>query len=374
MLEDYPGSYGDGKEVHLKFYILIFIIALNIFGQEASDYYNRSVQEVMEKVQGQVQDTSLTHSGGFLQAYYEVQDWAKKKTNRIPFQDQVAGQIKSAIDYHFKSVTSFDLSGTVQLIMHSDCNELKSNGPNFDYYMSLTALSKSIKIEFWNIDYKKKDCDKGFRKSLEIEVANLIRDFVDSTLYIHKPSRGLQVIPVVPRRVIVLDSSTQNRIDSIFGYIKKDSIAQHSKDSLDAVLSAIKIEPTKTSKINIDSANKVLDSLEKVVDADSVSLHYEELSFFKRQLSCKGKIDVDTRLECIDFLLSNKLRSPVEVSKYLIMLYKFCVDKSHMIEAVVVTLPDEQKWKAVSAYHRAQEVCGVICQKQKDLNEKNIDH
>jgi hypothetical protein len=338
----------------LKIFILIFIcIALNISGQEASDYYNRPVQEVMEKISGQIQDTTLMHSGGFLQAYYEIQDWANKKTD----------------DAHFKSITSFDSLGIVQLIMHSDCQELKSNGPNFDYYMNLTSLSKSIRIEFWNIDYKKKDCDKGFRRSLETEVANLIRGFVDSTLYIHKPSKGLQVRHVVQRRAI-LDSSAQDAVDSIFEHIRKDSIVQYSKDSLDAVLSAIKVEPAKAPKINIDSANKVLDSLERIVDADSVSLYHEELSFFKKQLSCKGKIDVDARLKCIDFFLSNKLRSPVEISKYLIMLYKFCTDKSHMIEAAIITLPEEQKWKAVLVYHQTQEVCGIICQKQKDLNER----
>jgi hypothetical protein len=343
------------KEVHLKIYILI-CIAFNIFGQEASDYYNRPVQEVMEKILGQIQDTSLTHSGGFSQAYCEIQDWADKKTD----------------DSHFKSVASFDSLGIVQLIMHSDCQGLKSNGPNFDYYMDLIIFSKSIKIEFWNIDYKKKDCDKGFRKSLETEVINLIRSFVDSTLYIHKPSRGLQVKHIVQLR-IVFDSSAQN-YDSIFECVKKDSIVQHSKDSLDAILSAIKIEPMETPKINMDSANKVLDSLEKVVDADSVSLYHEELSFFKKQPISKEKIEVDNRLKCVDFLLDNKLRSSAEISKYLIMLYKFCIDKSHMIQAVIITFPDKQKWKVVSAYHRAQEVCGLICQKQKELNEKNTDH
>jgi hypothetical protein len=350
------------REVVLKLYSLIFIcIVLNIFGQEASDYYNRPVQEVMEKIPGQVQDTSLMHSGGFLQTYNEIQDWAADKKTE---------------DAHFKSVTSFDSLGTVQLIMHSDCLGLKSNGPNFDYYMTLTAFSKSIKIEFWNIDYKKKDCDKGFRKSLEIEVVNLIRNFVDSTLYIHKPCRGLQVKHIVQHELFI-DSSIQD-YDSIFECVKKDSIIQYSKDSLNAILSAIKVEPTEAPKINIDSANKVLDSLERVVDADSVSLYHEELSFFKTghttQISCKGKIEIGVRLECVDFLLSKKLRSPAEISKYLIILYKFCIDKSHEIQAVIVTWPDEQKWKAVSVYHRAQEVCGVISQKQKDLNEKDADH
>jgi hypothetical protein len=344
------------KEVYLKFILIFICITLNIFGQEASDYYNRPVQEVMEKMPGQIQDTSLTHSGGFLQAYYEIQAWADKKTD----------------DTHFKSITSFDSSGVVQLIIHSDCQELKSNGSNFYYYMNLTPLSKSIKIEFWNIDYKKKDCDKGFRKSLETEVANLIRGFIDSTLYIHKPSRGLQVKHVVPR--VILDSTTQNSIDSVFEYIKNDSLVQHSKDSLNAVFSAIKVEPTEAPKINIDSANKVLDSIEKIVDADSISLYHFESSFFKNQLSYKGKIDVNTRLECVDFFLSKNLRPLIKVSEYLILLYKFCTDKSHMIKAEVALCDEDQKWKAVSAYHRTQEICGLICQKQKDLNGKNEKH
>jgi hypothetical protein len=339
----------------VKRFLIFICTVFSVFGQEASDYYNRPVQEIMEKIPGQIQDTGITHSGGFLQSFYEIQNWADKKRN----------------DAHFKSIAFLDSLGTVQLVLHSDCQTLRSTGPQFEYYMGLISFSKSIKIEFWNIDYKKKDCDKIFRKSLENEVASLTRSFVDSTLYIHKPCRGLQVASV-PHRFFT-DSFPQNEIDSVFECVKKDSII-HFKDSLNAVTSIT--QTPETPKIDLDSARRVLDSLSIIVDIDSVSLYHAELSFFKTghttQISCKGKIDIGIRLECVNFLLSNKLRSSVEISKYLIMLYKFCIDKSHMIKAVIVTLQDDQKWKAVSAYHRAQEVCGLICQKQKELDYSSV--
>jgi hypothetical protein len=337
----------------------ICLLTFNIFGQEASDYYNRPLQELLEKIPEQIQDTTLTHSGGFLQSYYTLQQWADEKR-----------------DDRLKSVCHYDSAGVVQLILHSDCRAQKANGPIFEYYMALTSFSKSIKVEFWNINPKLKDCDRLYRKSLEGEVVNLIRGFVDSTKYIHRPCTGYSSSMKKSSR-IPLDTSHRD-VDSIFDYVKKDSIVQHGKDSIDGLKNTVVSVVVEVSKTNIDSANRVLDSLERVVDADSVSLYHEELSFFKNHISCKGRIDVGTRLECIDFFLGNnplskRLRSAAEVSKYLVMLYKFCVDKSQMIGAVIVTLPDEQKWKAVSAYHRAKEVCGLICQKQKDLNEKNTD-
>ena len=307
------------KEVYLKLFIIFTCLALNVFSQEASDYYNRPLQELLEKIPGQVQDTILIHSGGFLQGYYTIQQWAYEKR-----------------DDHLKSVCHYDSAGIVQLILHSDCQAQKANGPIFEYYMALTSFSKSIKIEFWNINPKLKDCDKLYRKSLESEIINLIHGFVDSTQYIHKPCTGYS--PKIKAIRITLDTSHKD-IDSIFDCVIKDSIAQHIKDSISEIKNTapITVEP---QKINTDSANRVLDSLERVVDADSVSLYHEELSFFKSQSSCKGK-EIGTRLECVDFLSAKKLRPLPDVSKYLTVLYRFYADKSNMIKTEVALCDED---------------------------------
>jgi hypothetical protein len=321
-----------------KSFIFFMCFMLNIFGQEASDYYNRPLQELLEKIPGQVQDTTLVHSGGLLQSYYTLQQWAYEKR-----------------DDHLKSVCHYDSICSVQLILHSDCQAQKANGPVFEYYMALTSFSKSIKIEFWNINPKLKDCDKLYRKSLESEVINLIRSFVDSTQYIHKPCTGYS-----PKKIIRISIDTSHKdIDSIFDCVIKDSIAQHIKDSINEIKNVAPI-PIESQKINLDSANKIFDSLSTTVDADSVILYRAEPIFFKKQISCKGSIDIDTRLQCVGFFLTNKLRSSEEMSKYLMALQKFCVDKCEMIKVLRLILPDEQKYKAVATFHKIQNDCKHI--------------
>lgn len=311
-------------------------------GQDAVDYYDRPVHELQEKIW--VQDTVMTHKGGFPQCYDEVRQWANKNKGKL----------------QFKSITPIDSSGLVQLILRSDCRDLRTKGPLLEYNMVLTAKTDSIRVEFWNIDPKSKECGALYRKSLKKEIADLISDFMDSTKYTHIPNRGFgesQTLVQPPKKQ---SAKSDHVTDSIFGMIERDSIAkQRAKDSL-ASISEENKDLTGPQVKNFAAAQMAADSTAAVVEADSTALHPVEMDIFKGQLKCSGKIDVGKRVDCLWFLLSNKLRSPADVIKYLALLQKYCNDKCEMIRVARMTLPDEDKFRAAAAFRRAREDCANV--------------
>jgi hypothetical protein len=311
-------------------------------GQEAADYYDRNVHELQEKIY--VQDTVLGHAGGFSQCYHEMQNWADKKRREAPF----------------KSVTAIDSIGVVQLIIRTDCRGLRSTGAVLEYYMALTANTDSVRVEFWNINPKSKECGALFRISLEKEIADLVSAFIDSTRYTHIPNRGFgESLVLAPRKTDVL-GKTDHVTDSLFDIVKKDSIEkQRLKDSL-ATLYAKEEVRTEEPVRNLAAAQMAADSLLALVENDSITLRPMEPVLFKGQLTCKGKIDVPVRIECLQFLLIKKLRSAADVLKYLTALQKYCVDKAEMIKAVRLTLADEDKYKAMLTYRHALEDCTKV--------------
>jgi hypothetical protein len=321
--------------------IMICVLIVNApLCQEASDYYGRHVQELQEKIW--VKDTILTHVGGFTQSYYESQGWAFK--NKDP---------------HIKSVISVDSLGTVQIALHSDCRVLRASGSVIDYYMALTSHSTSMKIEFWNIDPKSKDCDALFRQSLLNKVIDLLSDFSDSTKYVHVPCKGFvqtQIHPLLPIAYI----QSMDSIDKLFAKVKADSARttdsiNHREDSITtANVASRQIEIVLLDTVAVQ---RVVDSLSRIFDADSIAIRHCDLVMFKGQpsISCHGKIDIDTRLQCLKFLLDNKLRTILDVQKYLTLLQKYCNDKADMIRAVIPIVSDNLKYKAVAVYHHAQD-------------------
>jgi hypothetical protein len=322
--------------------LICFSLLSAAFGQDASDYYNKPVHELQEKIW--VQNTALAHTGGFVQCYDEIRQWANKNRGKL----------------QFKSVTSVDSSGIVQLILHSDCRGLRSKGPVLEYYMVLNARTDSVKIEFWNIEPKSKECGALYRKSLKKEIADLISVFVDSAKYTHIPYKGFgdpqSQVQHKPDQVAKSDNIT----DSIFGIIKRDSIAQQrAKDSIASIQAQEDVQ-TEAPVKNLAAAQMAADSMVALVEADSMALHPVEMEIFKGQLTCRGKIDVCKRVDCLQFLLSNKLRSPTDVQKYLISLQKYCNDKCEMIMAARATLPDEDKYLAMAAFRRAREDCAKV--------------
>lgn len=333
----------------IKFYMtscVFFSLLGTLLAQEASDYYGRHVQELQEKIW--VKDTVLTHVGGYPQCFNEIYQWSYKQT-----------------DPRFKSLVSVDSTGVVQMILHSDCQTIRSFGPVRDYYMALTSRSKSLRIEFWNIDPKAKDCDAGFRKSIIKGLTDLISSFGDSTKYVHVPCKGLVIEhAVIVRHDTHLDSVT----DRLFAAVKADSVrradsiahAPFVADSLVKVMMAAR--PKIEVVIDTVVTQRVVDSISKVIDADSVSIHRKDLVMFKGQpmISCRGKINIPIRLECLDFLVAHKLRTNKDVLQYLNVLQKYCNDRMNLIQAELPIVPDDLKYKAVATLHHCQEVSGEI--------------
>jgi hypothetical protein len=327
----------------MKFLVLIYVLFTSaVFGQEAADYYDRPIHELQEKLW--VQDTVLSHTGGFPQCYHEMQDWARKNKANL----------------QFKSITSVDSSGVVQLIIRSDCRDLRSKGPVLEYYMTMTAKTDSVRIEFWNINPKSKDCGALFRRSLKKEIAEFIATFMDSAKYVHVPYKGFGDPQSKPERKTDRITRTDHFTDSIFGIVRTDSIAQQrAKDSIASIPVEADVEPDEPDK-NIAAAQMAADSVAAIVEKDSAALRPIEVSIFKGQLSCRGKIDVAARIECLQFLISHKLRSAPDVLRYLTSLQKYCNDKCEMIRTARATLPDEDKFRAVGAYRHAQDDCTKV--------------
>ena len=333
----------------IKFYMalcIFFSLLGSLLAQEASDYYGRHIQELQEKIW--VKDTVLTHVGGYPQCFNEIYQWSYKQT-----------------DPRFKSVASVDSVGVVQMILHSDCQKLRTSGPVRDYYMALTSRSKSLRIEFWNIDPKSKDCDAGFRKSLIKELSDLITSFIDSTKYVHVPCKGLVIEhAVIVRHDTHLDAVT----DKMFAAIKADSIRRADSIAHAPFVSDSLVKVTMAARPKIEVvvdtviAQREIDSISRVINADSVLIHRRDLVMFRGQpmISCQGKINIPIRLECIDFLVAHKLRSNKDVLQYLNILQKYCNDRMSLIQIELPIVPDELKYKAVATLHHCQEISGEV--------------
>ena len=178
--------------------------------------------------------------------------------------------------------------------------------------------------------------------------------------YENKPVRELQEKPSQARhkadRVAVQDHAT----DSLFQAIEQDSIArQREKDSLASVSAQTQETKTETAK-NLAAAHMAADSMASLVEADSGALHPVETGFFRGLLKCSGKIDVDKRVECLEYCIKHKQRSAKDMLDYLALLQKYCTDKCEMIRDARAILPDEQKFKAMAAFRHAQEDCAKV--------------
>jgi hypothetical protein len=333
-------------------FIVFFILIGTAVGQEASDYYNRPVQELQEKIY--VQDTILPHRGGWPQCYDAMMQLAHRKKEKDP---------------RFKSIAIFDSESVVQVTLHADCRALRSTGAVLDYYVALTARTNSVKVEFWNIYPKSKECDAGFRISLIKEIADSISNFCDSTKYTHVPYRGYGDPHAQPQLPAVAGVHVDSVTDRLFAALIADSIRKadsiaHETVRADSIAKAELAARSNIEVVIIDTGaiQKEIDSTAKVVSADSVIVHRRDLVMFKGQamVSCRGKINVDDRLDCLDSLLAHKLRTAPDALQYLSMLLKFCTDKCDMFKAEVPIVPDDLKYRAVAAFHRAQETCAKV--------------
>ena len=103
----------------------------------------------------------------------------------------------------------------------------------------------------------------------------------------------------------------------------------------------------------------LVDSIGVIVDRDSILELSAATVFYKKQLTCK-KYQLDTRLECLEFLLTNKLRTKAQATAYLVVLKRYCDGRQAMYYAARRTVPDNQKHLAVAYMRKAQDDCGRV--------------
>jgi hypothetical protein len=149
-------------------------------------------------------------------------------------------------------------------------------------------------------------------------------------------------------------------MDSLWTVVRADSItAAAGKAAIQLADSrqapAAEPQPEPPSERDRD----LVDSISTIVDRDSMLELSAAMVFYKKQLTCK-KYQLNTRLECLEFLLANKCRTKAQATAYLVVLKKYCDDRQAMYYAARRTVPDNQKHLAVAYMRKAQDDCGRV--------------
>lgn len=327
-----------------KYIVLFFFLVMESAAQDSSDYYNKPVHELREK-SGICWDTMVIHKAGFKQCYREISRWVTENRNK----------------YDFLSVAFDKDSGAVQITLLSDCRALRT-GPVSEYYMILTSRTDSLRITFENIRPHSKECRAGLRNLMKTEVANKVSNLPDSVWWdanMGHPYRGLgypEGLEVKPN----LDSAT----DRLFAAMKADSI--RLADSIahlfardDSIAKADSIARLKIeAAIDTVAIRKEIDSISAVVNVDSVTVYRHDLVMFKNQPILHDKnLSNETRLDCLEFLLSHKARSASAVTEYLTSLKKYCGDKQSLYYAVRKTIAEKDKYACTLNFKISQNDC-----------------
>ena len=328
----------------MRIQILVFFLVSLVSAQVASDYYNKPQQELFASVS---QESTYVHKAGFTPCYKMVRQWAYENRDK----------------YDFLSVASLDSLGIVRVTSSIDCQNLfgsKKLGVVAECNLILTSCSGSLKIGF--ADIKHKECGALWRGSITKELISRIAVLPDSV-----------ATPIVAVAHVNRGVDYTSSVDSIFEAIHKDSLAQARK-VLDSLASVAKVVVAKTttdsSQEGLSGAQRVADSLQVSVSVDSSAELEQARRIFKSQLTFKGKVSLSTRLECLDFLLAHKLRSPDQAKAYLVTLHQLYSDKQALYYAARVTVLDDQKYLCVLYYKKAMEDCGRI---QVQLDKFNED-
>ena len=319
----------------MRVQIVLLIFASIVCGQVASDYYNKPQQELFASVS---QESTYVHKAGYTSCYKMVRQWAFENRDK----------------YNFVSVASLDSFGIVRVTSSFDCQSLfgsKDKKIIADCNLILTSCSGCLKIGFADLKYRA--CGALWRASITKELISRISVLPDSI-----------ATPVASVTHLSRGVDYTSSVDSIFEAIHKDSLAQAKRvsDSLASVATAVSAKTTTDSSAgeDISSAQKVVDSLQVLVTVDSSAELDQAKKIFKGQLTLKGKVALSTKLECLDFLLSHKLRTEEQAKAYLTTLKQLYSDRQALYYAVRVIVPDAQKYLCVLYYKKAMEDCGRI--------------
>jgi len=324
----------------MQYALLSLFLAIGGFAQEASDYYNKPVQEVREKA-GICWDTTVTHKSGYKQCYQEISHWVRENRDK----------------YDFLSVAFNKDSGVVQIALLSDCQVLRS-GKVTEYYMVLTSHSDSFKIAFENIRPRSKECRAGLRNCMKSEIIHAISSLPDSLWWdanTGHPIRGLGYpecsatahVDSVTDRLFALMKADSIRVTDSIACVSRQSDSIAKADSLAQLNSEAAIDTI--------GIQKEIDSISTVVNADSITIYRRDLVIFKNQPILQDKKrSIETRLDCLEFLLLHKSRPDTVVAEYLTALKKYCLDKQSLYYSVRKIIAAKDKFACTQYFKKAQ--------------------
>jgi hypothetical protein len=308
--------------------MLVASIGCLVQGQVASDYYNRPQQEMFASV---AQESTYVHKAGFLPCFSSVYNWANK--NRAK--------------YNFLSVTANDSLGIVRVTSAFDCRNLFGDSTRHDSSVCnliITSFSGNLKIGFADIK-SKQSCGALRRISIQKEIVHIVSLLPDSVATVVKAPRVSKGIG---------DTGYLSSFDIALAKVKADSIK--SADSTRVVDSVAKIViiSSNTPSVSPVDAQRVVDSIALIFNRDSVAERQQALLIFKKQLDLNKPVSVDTKLECLDFLIGHNFRTVAQVQDYLIYLSKLCQDRVDLFYAARLIVIPEQKYLCVRYFKKAQ--------------------
>ena len=310
--------------------ILAFLVTLS-YGQVASDYYNKPQQELFASVS---QESTYVHKAGFIPCFQSVYNWANN--NRAK--------------YNFLSVSSNDSLGVVRVTTVLDCQSLTSLPTQATYNLIITSCSGALKIGF--AELKTKACGVLWRISITKELIHAVAVLPDSV------ATSVVKVPHISRGL--LDSGYLVDFDKALERARADSV--HSADSIRLADSVLKIQVVEDNETAVSTvaAQLAVDSISDLVTKDSIAERGQALIIFKHQLDLKKQVSVETKLECLEFLIRNNLRSPAQIDTYLTCLSKLCSDKQDLYYAARLTVTPEQKYMCVRYFKKAQDVSSKV--------------
>jgi hypothetical protein len=314
--------------------------------QQSSDYYNKPVQEIRERI-GICWDTVIIHKKGLKHCYQGISKWINQNKEK----------------YGFVSTVFNRDSGVVQLTLISDCKLIKKESAK-EYYLVLASGSNSFKISFENISVESKNCMAGQRNAIKLELVHAVYNLPDSEeIKVTLPTRGLGY----PECPIKFPTSAKAYSDSLFAAAKADSIREADsmkKQSIraDSIEKADSMnEAIFNAALDTAAMQKIVDSISDVVDHDSIDMHRRDLAIFKDRSILKDEKSLfENRLRYQQFLLINKLSTVPKVVAYLTELKKYCLDKQNLYYSARKIIADKDKYLCALYFKKARDECGRV--------------
>jgi hypothetical protein len=215
----------------------------------------------------------------------------------------------------------------------------------------ITSYSGCLKIGLADIE-SRQDCGALQRVSIQKELVRVVEQLPDSVATVSK-------FPHISKGVG--DSGYLSTFDVALEKIRIDSL--HKVDSVrvfDSISRVVGVGVVSDDVLFLDStkvfkAQLIVDSISTILDRDSVAERKQALIMFKGQLDLRKSISVETKLECVEFLIAHSLRSSSQVSGYLDYLSRLCQDRQDIYYAARLVVDPSHKYMCVRAYKKAQD-------------------